>query len=384
MRSLILATCAALAAVPAAAQRAAQPADTAAYVVTLGSDTVSVERFVRAGNRIEGQMVSRSPRTVARSFTAWLNPDGSVQRLTMTSTVPGTQQPATVANVRFTPDSAITRVQRGDSVFAFRVKAPHPVPLVNYDYAFYEQAMMHARAVHRDSLTLTQVPVGSNQTYALGVQAMGADSMRLTNLAGPQHVATDARGRLLWLDGFESTQKFIVHRLRTVDVDAFAADFARRDAAHQGMGTLSPRDSAVADWDGAHLAVDYGRPSMRGRVIFGGVVPWGQVWRTGANAATGFTTTKDLDVGGATVPAGSYTLWTIPTATGWTLIVNRETGQWGTDYDAAHDLAHIPMQTRRLDAPVEEFTIRLEPQGSGGVLRLQWADTEASVPITVK
>lgn len=384
LRGACAAAAAVLAALPGAAQQRTQQGETAAFVVTIGNDTLAVEKYTRSADRITGEMVSRSPRTVLRSYTAWLNPDGTVQRLQMTSTQPGTTQPAVTADTRFTPDSALTRVQRGDSVFSFRVAARRPVPLVNYSHVFYEQAIMNARALRADSVTLALVPIGSNQTYPMLVAAVGADSMRLTDVAGVQRVATDARGRLLGLNGLESTQKFMVYRVPDVDVDAYAAEFARRDAAHQGMGPLSPRDSAVADVGGAHLAVDYGRPFKRGRTVFGGIVPWGEVWRTGANAATGFTTSRDLVIGGAAVPAGQYTLWTLPTQGGWKLIVNRETGQWGTEYKAEHDLARIDMQTRRLDAPVEEFTIRVEPRGNGAVLRLQWDDLEAFVPVTVK
>ncbi|HSU15101.1 DUF2911 domain-containing protein [Longimicrobium sp.] len=385
MNSILRGTLAA-ALVACAASRAGAQAqgETAAFVVTLGSDTLAVEKYTRTGDRLEGQMVSRSPRTTVRSYTAVLNPDGSVQRMEMTSSQPGSGQPAVTAAAQFTADSAFTRVQRGDSVYSFRIAAPRAVPLVNLSHVFYEQAMMQARAMRRDTVTLALVPIGANQSYPMLVSAVGADSMRLANVAGVQRVATDARGRLLGLNGIESTAKFIVHRVPDVDVDAFATEFARRDAAHQGMGPLSPRDSAVADFGGAHLAVDYGRPFKRGRVVFGNVVPWGQVWRTGANAATGFTTTRDLTIGGVSVPAGRYTLWTLPTQSGWKLIVNRQTGQWGTEYDAAQDLARIDMQTRRIDTPLEEFTVRLEPQAGGGVLRLQWDDLEAFVPITVK
>jgi len=114
------------------------------------------------------------------------------------------------------------------------------------------------------------------------------------------------------------------------------------------------------------------------------VVPWDQVWRTGANEATAFTTSRDLIIGGTAVPAGSYTLWTVPSKGGWKLVINRQTGQWGTEYDAAQDFARIDIRTRPLSPAAEAFTIRLEPQGAGGVLRLQWADTEAYVPFTVK
>jgi hypothetical protein len=116
----------------------------------------------------------------------------------------------------------------------------------------------------------------------------------------------------------------------------------------------------------------------------GGLVPYGRVWRTGANAATTLVTDVDLELGGTRVPRGTYTLYTIPTAEGWTLIVNRQTGQWGTQYEAARDLARIPMQVSRLRAPVEQFTIALERGRAGaGTLALEWETTRAAVPFRV-
>lgn len=364
--------------------RAQQQGETAAFVVTIGTDTLAVEQFTRTRDRITGEVVSRSPTTVTRSYTAVLNPDASMQRLEVTTRRPGGPRPLTVSTLQFTADSVFTHVQRGDSAFDYRTAAPRAFPLMAYSHVFYEQAMMYARGLRADSVQLNGVPTANRGSAPLGVRTIGADSMLLAAPAGPQRVSTDARGRLLGLNGGRSTQKFLVTRVPAIDVDAFAAEFARRDAAHQGMGALSPRDSTLADFGGAHLAVDYGRPFKRGRVIFGDVVPWGEVWRTGANEATGFTTSRDLEIGGVAVPAGRYTLWTLPTAAGWKLIINRQTGQWGTEYDPAQDLARVDMQTRELDEPVEEFTILLEPQGQGGVLRLMWDELEAFVPVVVK
>ena len=122
---------------------------------------------------------------------------------------------------------------------------------------------------------------------------------------------------------------------------------------------------------------------MRGRTIFGTVVPWDKVWRTGANEATIFETSADLLVAGTTVPAGQYSLWTIPAPGGWKLIVNKNTGQWGTDYDAQYDVARLDMKVETLKQPVEQFTIAVEPKGKGGVLKLEWEKTRASVPLSV-
>ena len=147
---------------------------------------------------------------------------------------------------------------------------------------------------------------------------------------------------------------------------------------------LSPRDTATQTIGSAHLVVDYGRPSKRGREIFGGLVPYGAVWRTGANEATHFRTDRDLTIGTIRVPRGTYTLWTIPARDGWTLIVNRQTGQWGTDYDKTQDVGRTPMRVATLSEPVEQFTIAIEPARNGsGVLTMSWDTTQASIPIHV-
>lgn len=147
----------------------------------------------------------------------------------------------------------------------------------------------------------------------------------------------------------------------------------------------SPRDTARATVSGAHLLVDYGRPSKRNRAIYGGLVPWGQVWRTGANAATTFVTDKPLVIGGTPVPAGTYTLYSVPNESGpWLLVVNKQTKQWGTEYHQDQDLARIPMTTAPISPAVEQFTIAIDPQASGGTIGLLWDTTRASVAFRVQ
>jgi len=149
------------------------------------------------------------------------------------------------------------------------------------------------------------------------------------------------------------------------------------------VGTASPRDTARANISGATLLIDYGRPAKRGRQVFGGIVPFNRVWRTGANQATHFTTDRTLKFGDALLPPGHYTLWTIPAESGWTLVVNNQTGQWGTDHDPRFDRFRMPMQMKTVAEAVERFTIVVEPAGAGGVIRLRWDTVEASVAFTV-
>jgi hypothetical protein len=171
----------------------------------------------------------------------------------------------------------------------------------------------------------------------------------------------------------------------TLDLDNVVKGWAAAEVAKGGaMGQMSPPDTVKAAVGGANIAVAYSRPLKRGRVIFGEVVPWNQVWRTGANAATMFTTDKDLVFGSTVVPAGKYTLWTLPTPTGAKLIINSETGQWGTDYHADKDFTRLDLTSRQVSPAVEQFVIGVVPQSSGGLLRFAWDDREYSIPFTVK
>jgi hypothetical protein len=146
----------------------------------------------------------------------------------------------------------------------------------------------------------------------------------------------------------------------------------------------SPRKSAEIMLNAKKISVDYGAPSMKGRKIMGQLVPFGQVWRTGANKATHFTTDADLMIGTVAVPKGTYTLFTLPGETGWKLIINKQTGQWGTQYDEKQDLARIDMKIETSKAPIELFSISLAQSGQGGTLKLEWENTIASVAFTEK
>lgn len=145
---------------------------------------------------------------------------------------------------------------------------------------------------------------------------------------------------------------------------------------------LSPSAKAHATIGGKSITIDYSAPSKRGRAIMGGLVPYGKVWRTGANAATTLVTEGDLMIGSLHVPAGKYTLFTIPGEKNWTLIVSRQHGQWGTSYDEKQDLGRVPMNVKSVKETVETFTVGVKEAGEkSGLLTLTWENTEASVPI---
>lgn len=148
----------------------------------------------------------------------------------------------------------------------------------------------------------------------------------------------------------------------------------------------SPPAQATCDLGGGQtLTVDYSSPRAKGRKVFGGLVPYGQVWRAGANEATSFVTTANLSVGGKDVPAGSYTLFTVPEQNKWTLIVSKKTGEWGIPYPGeGSDFVRTDMTVRSLAQPVENFTITLVKNGGRCTMLMAWENTQAGVQIEKK
>ncbi len=137
--------------------------------------------------------------------------------------------------------------------------------------------------------------------------------------------------------------------------------------------------------DGKTVTVDYSSPRMRGRKVFGELVPYGEVWRAGANEATTFVTDTDVIVGGRNVPAGSYTLFTVPNPDRWTLIISKKTGEWGIPYPGEQfDFARMDMKASKLASPLENFTISFDQAGAGCTMKLDWETTRASIEIREK
>jgi hypothetical protein len=173
----------------------------------------------------------------------------------------------------------------------------------------------------------------------------------------------------------------------TIVVLCFGLAVLAASAAQQDKSKRpSPPATATVDLGGGKsVTVDYSSPRAKGRKIYGDVVPYGQVWRTGANEATTFVTTADITVGGTAVPAGSYTLFTVPGKDKWVLILSKKTGEWGTDYPGeSNDLARVDMKVSPLTGAVENFTISFEKTGSGANLNIDWENTRASVAIAKK
>ncbi len=156
-------------------------------------------------------------------------------------------------------------------------------------------------------------------------------------------------------------------------------------AVCQEKSRPSPAAQTQCSIGGKSVTIAYSSPRAKGRKIFGDLVPYGEVWRTGANEATTFVTQGDLSVGGKTVPAGNYTIFTVPNADKWTLIVNKKTGEWGIPYKYESDeLVRTDMKVSATSSPVENFTINLASMDGHCSLNISWENTEATVALMAK
>jgi hypothetical protein len=375
------------------------------FVALLGRDTVSVERITRTAGTLTSDEVDRFPAVRVRHTELLLAPDGSIRHMVMDVRTPNASTPAqrgrrVTANVR--SDSVLISVRDSSGVkdTAFANGGAITVPHVSMMYSVIElemaAAMARGAAAHMsagDSIPFRQFypdrDVGPSFVLHSGwVHPLPGGKVELWHdwLSGIGDATFDPNGHMLTYSGARSTYKVDVKRIVEVpDIAAIGAKFAATERATGGIKQLSVRDTARANIGGATFSVDYGRPLARGRVLLGDVIEYDDVWRTGANAATQFTTSAPISLDGLPLAPGTYTLWTVPHKNGVDLIVNKETGQWGTDYDRTLNLGTAPLHTETLGAPVDEFTISIAgTDAHHGSLAMEWGTFRWTAPIVVK
>lgn len=366
-------------------------ADSAAFVTRLGADTMVIERFVISGRRVEADVVVRVPTTSRTRYVVDLDTKGMISSLDATAIDARTGAASPRQRWVRSGDSLRITTWR-DGVDSSRTIAADAavVPFIDMVHFPYEMILTRAKNVTMTHGPQPMLSGGRVQQFVVGAHASSDSTTIAHPNRGTMTVATDNRGRILTLDAGATTRKLVVKRLpfSAVDPAQVATAWSALDAAGRSFGVLSGRATPTYTVAGATIKLDHGTPVKRGREIWGALVKYGEVWRTGANTATHITTDRNLvlDPSGAplALPAGTYTLFSIPDDNGGWLIVSKETGQTGTAYDSSKDLGRVRLTARPLDAVVETFTIRADPAGSGGELRLQWDKAERVVPFAVK
>ncbi len=386
--TLIALACAVITSVPSRSD-----AQISGFVVTLGADTVQVERVSRSTNKVEGVIVLRSPTTILVNYSATLTADGRIatfeQWLLNGDGTP--LNPDNGKSLLSVVDDSIQR-ESGPRDNRVTVRAANPpggaFPLgtipVGTAFGIWEAAVSQLRGKPiNEELTVNRVQAAGGRLFVSRTPVLfsGPDSVDMDYFGqGRAAFKFDRDGRLVSSNWAHTTYQIIVERVPSIDIMTFARPWFAQDKNGNPFGALSDRDTVTATVGSANLWIDYSRPRKRSRQIWGGLVPWDKVWRLGANQATQFRTDIDLDIGGKTVPAGLYTLWMRPSQQSPELVVSSLQRVFGTQYNPSKDFVRIPMTRSATAATVERLTIAIRD----GALVVEWDDAVYSVPVRVR
>ena len=392
-----------VAALAMGACKATGPEQRYGFIARLGRDTVSVESITRRGNSVVVDGVDRFPRVRRRHTEIELGPGSVIRHLVMdihTPSEPPKQRERHVS-VDVTADSV--RMVKGDDSTRMRwqfatngaVAMPHVPQMYSLYELYFDAALARAAALKRtvgDTVQLRQFYIDREfDRFPLHhgvVRLVAGNRAEIQHdwLSGTGQGTFDSTGRMLSYSGARTTYLVEVSRIDSQpDIKSIADRFERTEAAGGAVKQLSPRDTVRAKIGNDSITVDYSRPLARGRVLLGNVIPYERVWRTGANAATQFSTSMPIRLAGIQLTPGTYTLWTVPHPNGVDLIVNAQNGQWGTEYNRARDVAKALMQSSTLSTPVEQFTISVVPTDTRrGILTMEWGTFRWTAPIELR
>ena len=378
------------------------PAKQYGFLTMLGHDTLSVENVDRQGTTLTSDEVDRFPEVRIRHTVVDLNDDGSIRHLEMEIHTPG--EPPGMRDRKVIADVGTNKVHlsKTDSTGTvdrdFATGGGIVVAHVQQMYSMYELYFAAAMKKSEAAGLAAGTPVEMRQFYidrefdkfplghaTVTLRGNGKAEVYHDWLSGIGDATMDSGYNMLTYSGARTTYKVSVTRLSEVaDIKAIGDRWGATEASAGNPKSLSAQDSVRAQIGDAIFTVNYSRPLARGRTLLGDVIPYDRVWRTGANAATQFTTSKPIRIGGLQVPAGAYTLFTAPHTGGVDLIVNKQTGECGTDYNRSLDLGSTRMISDSTASPAEKFTISIVPtDNKHGKLVLEWGSFRWTAPIEV-
>ncbi|MCG8373096.1 MAG: DUF2911 domain-containing protein, partial [Balneolales bacterium] len=347
---------------------------------------LAVETFTKTENGISAKVVLRAPQTALTSYDLTLDENGGIETLTSYRyrNSDGFEGGGTFnQSITKEGDSLIVEyITNSGTERRFSVlNQEGTLPFIDMVHWPYELALINAEESGAD--TTVQKLISGSRIADFIIADLGGDNRTIRHPSrGVMDVVVNSYGELAELDAGQTTRKLTVTRETGIDINTIGKRFMALDAQGRSFGSLSGAVEETFEFGGTTFTVSYGSPSKRGRDLFGGIVPYGERWRTGANRATHFSTSRDLRFGDIDMPAGEYTFFTIPEADGGTFIINTQTGQNGRSYDESRDLGRLPMTVSEIDSEVENFTITVTENSNGGSVNLIWGNTMYSIDFT--
>lgn len=354
------------------------------FITRLGTDTVAVETFEFTDNGVIADVIVRVPTLVATRYELTLDEMGGIEQMTVYDVDP---------NKSFADAQMIMRedTRNGDSLMVayhqengtVNVAVPYEsgvLPFIEYTHWPFEVALRANPMQAGDSVDVPMIAGRRTLGFLLTINDEGNTVIRHPFRGTMDVVRSDIDG-IETLDASATTRKLLVERTENIPIEQIAMQFKKAEENGKVFGELSGAVTQEFEVDGTNFRLEYGSPMARGRELFGGIVSYGERWRTGANRATHIRTSADIRIGDVEVPAGEYTLFTIPEAEGGTLIINNQTGQNGRSYNMEMDLGRTVMNRVVNEDYVETFTITVSDEGTGAALNLLWGNTKYTIPI---
>jgi hypothetical protein len=368
----------------------AQKPYSATLIAKMGTDTVMIETYNMVNNYLYGKAFIRIPEDYIGEFDIHFYPDGSIRTFKISAMDPGN------SSVPFAGKSGVfsyyqNMLCQSDTCYWFASHLDgqpnkHPAPSMDFIggwtpiLSIYEWNALRLKNSGKTNLPLRMINdyIG---VYEINIRAAGKDSLIF---GGPfleyARVKTNDEGRVISIDGTGTPWNYQVTRHEPMDIDLIA----KRMMKTPSVGIPSPEVTEHFTVANSAIAIAYGKPYKRGRQIFGGIVPYDSLWRTGAGHPTVITLNDNIRIGKTAISKGKYSLYTIPQPDQWTLIFNTDTKRWPTDPYRNKDFAQVVLKVNKLKNPVEQFKIEItEARKNGGILKFIWDDVEAYTPFEV-
>ncbi|CAN5618002.1 hypothetical protein BH23BAC1_BH23BAC1_04300 [soil metagenome] len=350
-------------------------------IFTLGVDTTMVGNFLLRGQEFELDILVKENMTVYRQKGSFFS-NGELKSVTGNSYkhfYKEKPQDETTYKMYVKNDSTFTEIHQGEKKEMFIYKGQGVVNnMIGHTTFFLFPFWPVFSPPTGDSLISQHLWWEKPKIYT--IKRKDKLQMRVGSiLMGYLTLHLNEYGKLQSIDGVGSSLNLIGSVVPYQNMDSVINANALRVKLFGNKGPVTPADSLNTVINTTLFKLNYRRPSVRGRIIFGSVVPYNKVWRTGANQATTLQIDKPVYFGVQELPPGTYSVFTLPKENDWTLIFNKEVGIWGTDYNTDHDILRIPMKIYHLEEPVELMTIEIRPHNNGGVFQIIWENKMASV-----
>jgi hypothetical protein len=356
---------------------------------TLGPDTTATGNFELNGSEFALTIVSMSPGVNVSKLKGTFFPDGQLMHLEGLNYEPAKGKDSLIYTYTLNYVRDTTFIETKNATRNGVRKYPVKIMEANAfggDVLVFMPALLAHFAPKRVGDSVLSSHIVFNSARKFMIKKTGSQKLQLGSaVMGMFTIFLDKNGSLQAVDGIGTSFNIKGKAGAYLNIDSVIAANVNHQRLHPRLAIINKPDSVKATINEASIKIEYSRPSVRGRLIFGEVVPWNRIWRTGADAATKIYLSKPLYFNGKELPAGAYSIFTMPTPTGFTLIFNKQANIWGTEHNAEYDFLKIPMQMQTLNRPAELLTFEIVTAGSnGGTISFSWDKLKASADFTTR